>query len=81
MSSVTLPPSGHAAWDDLATWWLSHFKPSTQLTYATYLPRWSRWCAGRRIDPLAARRAESGWSMFLVSIPAIAWFSAQGLGT
>jgi integrase/recombinase XerD len=48
----------HAAWDELATWWLSRYKPSTQRTYATYLPRWSRWCAGRRIDPLAARRAD-----------------------
>ena len=35
---VTLPPSGLAAWDDLATWWLSRYTPSTQLTYATYLP-------------------------------------------
>jgi len=58
MSSVTLPPSGDAAWDGLAAWWLSRFKPSTQLTYATYLPRWSRWCTDRRIDPLAARRAD-----------------------
>jgi integrase/recombinase XerD len=58
MTPVTLPPSGHAAWDDLASWWLSRYKPSTQRTYATYLPRWNRWCAGRRIDPLAARRAD-----------------------
>ena len=58
MTPVTLPASGHAAWDELATWWLSRYKPSTQRTYATYLPRWSRWCAGRRIDPLAARRAD-----------------------
>ena len=58
MTSVTLPPTGHAAWDELTTWWLSRFKPSTQRTYATYLPRWNRWCAGRRIDPLAARRAD-----------------------
>ena len=58
MTSVTLPPTGHAAWDDLTTWWLSRYKPSTQRTYATYLPRWNRWCAGRRIDPLAARRAD-----------------------
>ncbi len=58
MTPVILPPSGHAAWDELATWWLSRYKPSTQRTYATYLPRWSRWCAGRRIDPLAARRAD-----------------------
>ena len=47
MTPVTLPPSGHAAWDDLATWWLSRYKPSTQRTYATYLPRWTAWCAGR----------------------------------
>jgi integrase/recombinase XerD len=58
MSSVTLPPTGHAAWDDLAAWWLSRFKPSRQLTYAIYLPRWSSWCADSRIDPLAARRAD-----------------------
>lgn len=58
MDPVTLPPSGLAAWDDLATWWLSRYKPSTQRTYATYLPRWNRWCACRRIDPLAARRAD-----------------------
>jgi hypothetical protein len=24
---------------------------STQRTYATYLPRWSRWCADHGIDP------------------------------
>src|SRR3954447_23742366 len=58
MTPAILPPSGHAAWDDLATWWLSRYKPSTQRTYAVYLPRWSRWCADRRIDPLAAGRAE-----------------------
>src|SRR4051812_1239447 len=56
--SVVPPTSGHAAWDDLAAWWLSRYKPSTQLTYATYLPRWSRWCSSRQIDPLAARRAD-----------------------
>ncbi|MGY1671516.1 site-specific integrase [Geodermatophilus sp. SYSU D00710] len=55
---ATLPPSGHAAWDDLAAWWLSRYKPSTQRTYATYLPRWVRWCADRGLDPLAARRAD-----------------------
>ena len=55
---MTLPPSGHAAWDDLTSWWLSRYKASTQRTYATYLPRWNRWCADRRIDPLAARRAD-----------------------
>lgn len=58
MKAMTLPPSGSAAWDELATWWLSRYKPSTQRTYATYLPRWNRWCARRRIDPLAARRAD-----------------------
>ncbi len=58
MTPVILPPSGHAVWDELATWWLSRYKPSTQRTYATYLPRWNRWCAGRRIDPLVARRAD-----------------------
>jgi integrase/recombinase XerD len=55
---ATLPASGHAAWDDLAAWWLSRYKPSTQRTYATYLPRWVRWCTGRGLDPLAARRAD-----------------------
>jgi hypothetical protein len=58
MTPVTLPPSGHAAWDDFASWWLSRYKPSTQRTYATCLPRWNGWCAGRRIDPLAARPAD-----------------------
>src|SRR3954454_19518442 len=58
MTPAILPPSGHAAWDDLADWWLSRYKPSTQRTYATYLPRWSSWCAGRRLDPLTARRAD-----------------------
>lgn len=57
-TSVILPPTGHAAWDDLTTWWLSRYKPSTQRTYATYLPRWNSLCAGPRIDPLAARRAD-----------------------
>jgi integrase/recombinase XerC/integrase/recombinase XerD len=51
-------PVGLAAWDELATWWLYRYKPSTQRTYATYLPRWSRWCADRRIGPLAVRRAD-----------------------
>jgi integrase/recombinase XerD len=55
---VVLPTSGHAPWDDLAVWWLSRYKPSTQQTYATYLPRWTAWCAGRGLDPLAARRAD-----------------------
>ncbi|MGY1786083.1 tyrosine-type recombinase/integrase [Geodermatophilus sp. SYSU D00698] len=55
---MILPSSGHAAWDELAAWRLSRYKPSTQQTYASYLPRWSRWCANRRIDPLAARRAD-----------------------
>jgi integrase/recombinase XerD len=58
MAPVTLPPSGHAPWDDLTTWWLSRYKPSTQRTYATCLPRWNRWCADRQIDPLTARRAD-----------------------
>jgi len=58
MRPVTLPPSGDATWDELAMWWLSRYKPSTQRTYATYLPRWSRWCADRRINPLAVRRAD-----------------------
>jgi hypothetical protein len=55
---VVLPTSGHAAWDDLATWWLSRYKISTQQTYATYLPRWTAWCAGRRLNPLQAGRAD-----------------------
>ena len=55
---VVLPMSGHAACDDLAAWWLSRFKVSTQRTYATYLPRWTTWCADRGIDPQAARRAD-----------------------
>ncbi len=58
MTTVTLPASGHVVWDELATWWLSRYKPSTQRTYATYLPRWNRRCASRRLDPLAARRAD-----------------------
>src|SRR4051812_19828746 len=50
--------SGHAGWDDLGAWWLSRFKVSTQRTYATYLPRWTTWCAGRGLDRLTARRAD-----------------------
>jgi integrase/recombinase XerD len=55
---VILPTSGHAAWDDRATWWLSRYKVSTQQTYATYLPRWTAWCAGRGLDPLQAGRGD-----------------------
>jgi integrase/recombinase XerD len=51
---VVLPTSGHAARDDLTTWWLSRYKISTQQTYATYLPRWTAWCTGCGLDPLAA---------------------------
>lgn len=58
MTSVTLPPTGHATWNDLTPWRLSRYKTSTQRTYATHLPRWNRWCAHRRTDPLAARRAD-----------------------
>jgi integrase/recombinase XerD len=56
--SVVLPTSGHAAWDDLAAWWLSRYKASTQQTYATYLPRWTAWCTGCGLNPLTARRAD-----------------------
>jgi integrase/recombinase XerD len=56
--SVVLPTSGHAAWDDLAAWWLSRYKASTQQTYATYLPRWTAWCTGCGVNPLTARRAD-----------------------
>ena len=59
VSPVILPTSGHAAWDDLATWWLSRYKVSTQQTYATYLPRWTAWCTRHGIDPLDARRADA----------------------
>src|SRR3954447_4650376 len=55
---IVLQTSGHAAWDDLATWWLSRYKASTQQTYATYLPRWTAWCAGCGLNPLTARRAD-----------------------
>ena len=41
VSPVVLPTSGHATWDELATWWLSRSRSSTQRTYATYLPRWT----------------------------------------
>jgi integrase/recombinase XerC/integrase/recombinase XerD len=58
VAPVVLPTSGHAAWDDLATWWLSRYKISTQQTYATYLPRWTAWCAGRGLNPLQAGRAD-----------------------
>jgi integrase/recombinase XerD len=50
--------SGHAGWDDLAAWWLSRYKVSTQQTYACYLPRWTAWCAGCGLDPLQAGRAD-----------------------
>ena len=56
--SVVLPTSGHAAWDDLAAWWLSRYKASTQQTYATYLPRWTAWCTECGLNPLTARRAD-----------------------
>src|SRR3954468_14798826 len=56
--SVVLPTSGHATWDDLAAWWLSRYKVSTQQTYATYLPRWTAWCTGCDLNPLTARRAD-----------------------
>jgi integrase/recombinase XerD len=54
VAPVVLPTSGHAAWDDPATWWVSRYKASTQQTYATYLPRWTSWCAGRGLNPLRA---------------------------
>jgi len=56
--AVCLPASGHARWDELAAWWLCRYKPSTQRTYAVYLPRWASWCAAHGLDPLAARRAD-----------------------
>jgi integrase/recombinase XerD len=56
--SVVLPPSGSARWDELAVWWLCRYKPSTQRTYAVYLPRWADWCAAQGVDPLTARRAD-----------------------
>src|SRR4051794_7572141 len=55
---VVLPTSGHAAWDDLAVRWLSRYKPSTQQTNATYLPRWTAWCVGRGLNPLQAGRPD-----------------------
>jgi integrase/recombinase XerD len=58
VAPVVLPTSGHAAWDDPATWWVSRYKVSTQQTYATYLPRWTAWCAGRGLNPLQAGRAD-----------------------
>jgi integrase/recombinase XerD len=58
VAPVVLPTSGHAAWDDPATWWVSQYKASTQQTYATYLPRWTSWCAGRGLNPLQAGRAD-----------------------
>jgi integrase/recombinase XerD len=54
VAPVVLPTSGHAACGDPATWWLSRYKASTQQTYATYLPRWTAWCAGRGLNPLRA---------------------------
>src|SRR4051812_14036934 len=44
---TTSPPGG-----------CSRYKASTQHTYATYLPRWTAWCADRGLNPLAARRAD-----------------------
>ncbi len=66
---ATLPASGHAAWDDLAAWWLSRYKPSTQRTYATYAPRWVPIPAlaavtavidGRSTGPLLRTRSGAG---------------------
>jgi integrase/recombinase XerD len=56
--SVTLPATGDPAWDDLAAWWLSRFKPSTQDTWSRLLVRWTDWCAGRGVAPLHARRPD-----------------------
>lgn len=56
--TAVLPRSTHLAWDDLAAWWLSRFKPSTQATWGLLLPRWTSWCAGHGIEPLAARRLD-----------------------
>jgi integrase/recombinase XerD len=52
------PGPAWRAWDDLAAWWLSRFKPSTQATWALLLPRWTSWCAEHGIEPLAARRPD-----------------------
>src|SRR3954465_2501864 len=56
--SVVPPTSRHAAWDDLAAWWLSRYKMSTQQTYATYLPRWTAWCTRHGLHPLQAARPD-----------------------
>jgi integrase/recombinase XerC/integrase/recombinase XerD len=56
--SVVLPPSGTPRWDELAVWWLCRYKPSTQRTYAVYLPRWADWCTAHGVDPLTASRAD-----------------------
>jgi integrase/recombinase XerD len=55
---AVLPTSGHAGWDDPATWWSSRYKASTQQTYATHLPRWTALCAGCELNPLQAGRAD-----------------------
>ncbi|TKJ31218.1 tyrosine-type recombinase/integrase [Blastococcus sp. CCUG 61487] len=57
-TDLTLPPSGHPAWDELASWWLSRLKPSSQDTWRRLLPRWTSWCTGRGIDPMTARRGD-----------------------
>lgn len=56
--SATMPPSAHLAWDELATWWLSRFKPSTQVTWSLLLPRWTSWCTEHGVEPLQARRPD-----------------------
>jgi integrase/recombinase XerD len=56
--SASVQASGYPDWDHLADWWLSRYKPSTQRTYAVYLPRWLAWCAGRGLEPLTARRGD-----------------------
>lgn len=55
---TALPPTGHAAWDQLADWWLTRYKPATRRLYAGMLPRWTAWCGQRGIDPLTARRPD-----------------------
>lgn len=43
-------------WDKLVDWWLSRYKPSTQKTYGSYIPRWVFWCENHEVKPLDANR-------------------------
>lgn len=55
--ALAIPDTG-SDFDNIVAWWLSHFKPTTQATYATYIPRWVTWLESHGVArPEAATRA------------------------